>query len=479
MKSVAGFIFFVFLCSVHNIHYMSFIRRIKKKDAVYLAEVESYRQDGKVKQRVLRYIGKEVDGQPVRRINSESIEVSSVKQFLDYHVLHEIAKKLGLPDLLGPAAKYILLLVYSQIIARKPIYKLPDYVEQTALMEILGIDKLVDKDMYSALDDLEELCFSNIEEKIFDTLSAHRKERKGMVIDVTDTYFNGSQADWKARKGKDGKYDKLIQIALAVTKEEGFPILHRMYEGNIGNTRIFQDIMADARLKKFDIIVLDRGMSSMESLQNLMELNQKVITGLRLHNTIKVKYLSNIQREEIFQPEYRVKLKNTEVYAMSFDYFGGTLITIYNPELETIKRQHAMENKDGYKPGEAKYMGYSLIFHTTELSIQEVVKTYFEKDIVEKAYRELKSSANLHPIRKYRMSHVKAHVKICYLAYALLSYIQYKVKPAQLSAPAAIEKLQSAYKVTLESKKENLKWSKTVTLKREQDRILRLIECSV
>ena len=210
-----------------------------------------------------------------------------------------------------------------------------------------------------------------------------------------------------------------------------------------------------------------------------MELNQKVITGLRLHNTIKVKYLSNIQREEIFQPEYRVKLKNTEVYAMSFDYFGGTLIAIYNPELETIKRQHAMENKDGYKPDEAKYMGYSLIFHTTKLSNQDVVKTYFEKDIVEKAYRELKSSANLHPIRKYRMTHVKAHVKICYLAYALLSYIQYKVKPAQLSAPAAIEKLQSVYKVTLESKQENLKWSKTVTLKREQDRILRLLECSV
>lgn len=47
---------------------MSFIRRIKKKDAVYLAEVESYREDGKVKQRVIKYLGKEVDGKAEKNI---------------------------------------------------------------------------------------------------------------------------------------------------------------------------------------------------------------------------------------------------------------------------------------------------------------------------------------------------------------------------------------------------------------------------
>ena len=64
---------------------MSFIRRIKKKDAVYLAEVQSIREDGKVKQKVIRYVGKEVDGAPVKRIVSGNIEVSAVKKYLDYH----------------------------------------------------------------------------------------------------------------------------------------------------------------------------------------------------------------------------------------------------------------------------------------------------------------------------------------------------------------------------------------------------------
>jgi transposase len=458
---------------------MSFIRRIKKKDAVYLAEVESYRQGGKVKQRVIRYVGKEVNGQPSKRIDLSSIEVTSVKKYLDYRVLHCIAEKLGLPVLLGNDAKFILLLVYTQLITRKAIYKLPEYIEYTALKEILGIDKLADKQLYEALDKLEELDFTNVEAKVFTALSSERKEHKAMVLDVTDTYFNGSQADWKARKGKDGKYDKLVQIALAVTQEEGFPILHKMYEGNIGNSKIFEDMLADIRLKKFDIIVLDRGMISMEAIADMKALNQKVITGLRLHNTIKTNYISKIDREEIYQPAYRIRLKNTEVYVKDFDFEGGKLLAIYNPAMETLKRQHAMHNADTYKAEEAKYMGYSLIYHTSGLSVESTVRIYFEKDIVEKAYRELKSSVNLHPLRKYRISHIKAHVKICYLAYAILSYIQYRVRPKNLSAIHALEQLQAVYKLTLQSEKDNLKWEKVVTLKNEQKTILSLLDCSV
>jgi len=458
---------------------MSYIRKIKKNNSVYLAEVESYRQDGKVKQRVIRYLGKEINGQAVKRISSDSIEIQSVKQFLDYHVLHSIAQELNIPMLLGREAKYILLLVYTQLLTRKPIYKIPEYLEHTALKELLGLEKIVDKGLYQALDNLDDLEFDMIEEAIFSRLSSQRKGKKAMVLDVTDTYFSGSAADWKARKGKDGKYDKLVQISLAVTKEEGFPILHKLYEGNIGNVKIFQDTLADIRLKKFDVIILDRGMISKESISDLQQLNQKVITGLRLHEKIKNEYISKIDREEIYQPKYKVTLKNTDVFVMDFDYMDGKILAIYNPELETTKRQNAMINKEKYDPNNAKFMGYSLIYHTTEFKIEDVVKTYFEKDIVEKAYRELKSTINLHPIRKYRMGRIRAHVKICYLAYAILACMQYKLKSRKISATYALEQLQSVYKVTLESKTEGLKWDKVVTLKNEQKKILDALNCSV
>lgn len=456
---------------------MSFIRKIKKKDAVYLAEVENYREGKKVKQKVIRYIGKEVNGEAVRRVDSNSIEIESVKQYLDYKILHGISKELGLTEVLGKYAKYILLLVYTQIISRKSIYRLPEYIEQTTLKELLGIEKIIDKDLYNALDELEDLDFKEIEIKIFERLSLKGKEKNALILDITDTYFAGSEAFWKERKGKDGKYDKLLQIALAVTKEEGFPIMHKTYEGNISNIKIFQDLLSEARLKDFNFIVVDRGMISYETISDLKEINQKIITGLRLNGKIKRDYL-NIDRQTIYHPDYLVKLKNTRVYAMDFDFMEGRLTIVYNPEIELLKRNHAIESGK-YDSNQARYMGYSLIYHTTGLSNEEVIKTYYEKDIVEKAFKELKTSINLHPIRKYRMSHVKAHVKICYMAYALLAYMKHRLSPAGISAAEALDKLSPVYKVYLKSIKEDFSWSKTVTLTKEQGTILKLLGCSV
>jgi len=51
---------------------MAFIRKIKKGNSVYLAEVENYRHDGKVKQLVIRYVGKEKNGKVVKRVSIES-----------------------------------------------------------------------------------------------------------------------------------------------------------------------------------------------------------------------------------------------------------------------------------------------------------------------------------------------------------------------------------------------------------------------
>ena len=52
---------------------MAFIRKIKTKSGIYLAEVEGYRKDGKVKQRVIKYLGKEIDGKPVKKVFADKI----------------------------------------------------------------------------------------------------------------------------------------------------------------------------------------------------------------------------------------------------------------------------------------------------------------------------------------------------------------------------------------------------------------------
>jgi hypothetical protein len=188
---------------------MAFIRKIKKGRAVYLAEVENVRVDGKVMQKHIRYVGKEINGEVVKRVATNNIEIKDVKQYLDYFILHKIAEKLGIVDCLGKEMRQIMLLVYTQIISHKSIYKLPEYMEHTSLKELLGIDKIADKNLYLALDRLDELDFGAVENVILDKFYELDKEKKALILDVTDTYFSGSQADWKKRRGK-GKVLRIL-----------------------------------------------------------------------------------------------------------------------------------------------------------------------------------------------------------------------------------------------------------------------------
>jgi hypothetical protein len=57
---------------------MSFIRKIKKGDKTYLAEVENRRVEGKVVQRFIRYVGKQADGRTVLSTSLSDVEVAKV-----------------------------------------------------------------------------------------------------------------------------------------------------------------------------------------------------------------------------------------------------------------------------------------------------------------------------------------------------------------------------------------------------------------
>ena len=75
---------------------MAFIRKIKKGDSIYLAKVESYREDGKVKQRLLEYVGKEENGIAIQKVDINKISVANVKHYADVSVLHQLCLSLHL-----------------------------------------------------------------------------------------------------------------------------------------------------------------------------------------------------------------------------------------------------------------------------------------------------------------------------------------------------------------------------------------------
>ena len=98
---------------------------------------------------------------------------------------------------------------------------------------------------------------------------------------------------------------------------------------------------------------------------------------------------------------------------------------------------------EGATDEEVKYVGFSILFHNTKLLTSNIVIKYFEKDIVERSFRTMKSDVQLHPIRNWLPQRVEAHVKICYLAMCLLSYMKYKCSKLEISTNEILSNLET------------------------------------
>ena len=190
---------------------MVFIRKIKKKSGIYLAEVKSYRKDGKIKQKVIRYLGKEINGKLARRINTSDIQLNSVKRSLDVLAIDKIAEELTIKSMRN---KYVLSLVYSQIMGKISINKLKEWIKFTEIPEVLNINDISVKKLYGSLTEIPESDFINISQNMHAIFKQIDEEKDTAIIDVTDTYFEGKCLTVKRRRGKDGTRRKDYGIFL-------------------------------------------------------------------------------------------------------------------------------------------------------------------------------------------------------------------------------------------------------------------------
>lgn len=224
-------------------------------------------------------------------------------------------------------------------------------------------------------------------------------------------------------------------------------------------------------------IVMDRGFYSESNVLDLDKLKMKIIVGVKQSAAIKKNILDKIERDKIYAAKNQVTLKDTFVYVQEVKFLFGKMIVIYNPKYEALKRDRMLAGQA--TDSEVKYVGYSLIFHNTKLKPDEVVKKYFDKDVVERSFRTMKGDVQLHPIRLWLPKRVDAHIKICYLSMCLLSLIKFRCKKISTSPGEVILDLQTIYKVNLKHSRTRQTFSKVVTLSNQQKNILKALKCSV
>src|SRR5271165_5157122 len=492
---------------------MSFIRKIKKGDKTYLAEVENRRVKGKVVQRFIRYVGKQADGRTVLSTSLSDVEIAEVKLYGPLLVLHYLAKEINLDTHLGPYAREILSMTYAHCLDYKSVNRMEGWFARTDLNLLLGLQNLTESRLLSGMDFLEQSDAQGLQQAIFRSVQDHyRLENSGVIYDVTNTYLYGKHCEMgKLGRDKEGVHGRpLIQIGLGVTQDEGIPVFHKTFDGNIADARTLQDLITTFR--RYDLksgtLIYDRGITSGKNLADMRALKWNTICGVPLTRPVQNFWRPLLHKQAPRLPlANRVQLNKTTFYVTTHSYaikhVKGTLYLCFNARQqvdlrdsrreEIVTAQQRLQQGKTIKSGLEKYFepngqvrskvlaqaeefdGYSCIFSTRELKKAEVVHIYFDKDLVEKAFRSLKGVIKLQPIRHWLAQRVIAHVFICYLAYLLLSLLKFRLKAHGISPEDALDELETMYKVYLRDSKNVFKISRVVTLTKRQEIILKAV----
>jgi transposase len=493
---------------------MSYIRKRKRNGKVYLEEVESIRVDGKVKQKHIRYVGKEANGKTVLSSSISNVEIESVKLYGPLVVLNHLCEELGLSELLGKYGNEILSLVFAHCHDYKSINEMSSWFNRTDLNILLNLNSLTEDRLLKALDSIENQDSMKLQQKIFERVKKiYKLNLTGVVYDVTNTYLYGNKCPL-AKRGRDktgGKGNPLIQVGLGVTQKEGIPVFHKTYDGNTPDSRTLRDLISSFehyRIKS-GIIIFDRGITSGSNIRLIKQLGWDTICGVKSDRKLKEETRSLLKRGKLIDIKHRVKLNNNVFYVFTKKYSlrkaEGHLLICYNEQQkkdlresrydEILAAQESLKagkqikeglhhffdkNKEVKKSAIAKaeeFDGFSFIFSTRALSTKQIVHLYLEdKDTVEKAFRTLKGVVKLRPIRHWLYNRVTAHVFICYLSYLLLSLLKIKLTPLAMSPVKALKELDSLYKVYITDSDKGFKLHRTVALNKTQQAILRAVD---
>lgn len=180
------------------------------------------------------------------------------------------------------------IMVANRLIEPLSEWALIDWSQRTALPELLDVrlSKTTKDRLYRVSDELlkhRKSIETTLRGKSQDLFSLNRSV---ILYDVTNTHFEGVSAkNPKAKHGKNKqKRNDCRQVAVGMAFDEnGFPLAHEVFEGNISDTKTLRSILARLALPEADlkpVVILDAGFASKANLALLRELGYSYLINI-------------------------------------------------------------------------------------------------------------------------------------------------------------------------------------------------------
>lgn len=295
----------------------------------YLRVVEAYRENGKVKQRVIADLGRRdmlsavlpnlrriLEGTPKLEGQEENdVDILETFTWGPLLVVRRLFEELGLWDLLDRLfgkttsvnwADRAFVLIASRLIHPSSEHGLAGWLETDYFCDRAGRrfvprwhqrgrvrvhDQQLDS-WYRTLDHLLE-AKEDIETALYARLRDLFSLKPDLVLyDITSTYFEGTGPQGLARHGysRDGK-SRNPQVVVGVVMVGGWPIVHHVWEGNRLDHSTVAEVIKELR-ERFEfarvVFVGDRGMVTQENLKQLLDGGQGYLVGVKRRNNAQL-----------------------------------------------------------------------------------------------------------------------------------------------------------------------------------------------
>ncbi|MDO9580652.1 MAG: IS1634 family transposase [Bacteroidales bacterium] len=334
------------------------------------------------------------------------------------------------------------------------------------LEEDFGVTLDLDR-VYRMMDGLDESAIERLKKITYqNTLSLLGTKIDVIFYDATTIYFESFTEDELKRNGfsKDHKHNQpQVLLALMVTTD-GLPVDYEIFPGDTYEGHTLIPALTKIR-EKYDIekvvFVADSGMLSKDNigmLEDLEEHNLSYIVGARLKN------MATPLKDRILDSNNYLKVKKG--YSIAAIQDGGRKVIVSYSEsraakdasdrkkaiakliakLDRSKSPKSHLSNHGYRKylkvegksklsldeakiaSDAKWDGLHGVVTNSDLSPVAALSKYNDLWNVEAAFRVTKHDLKVRPVYHWKPRRIKAHIGICFTAYALVKHLEYRVR---------------------------------------------------
>lgn len=223
-------------------------------------------------------------GNDVVAVHMDQVSLEKAREAGPVHVGHQMWRRLGLGEILqenGLSARARLLsevMVLNRLVAPCSEHAMPEWIENTALSDILRVDlsEISDTALYRNLDRLHpnrqaiEATLAQREKSLFNLDDTY------CLYDLTSTYFEGQcLKNPKAQRGysRDHRPDCKQVVVGLVLDRDGFPKAHEVFAGNRQDRTSLEEMLCLLEKRSGRrggaTVIVDRGMAYEDNLAQI------------------------------------------------------------------------------------------------------------------------------------------------------------------------------------------------------------------